>query len=79
MDKFEEYQRLLKGYGWSNDKPTFEKWNREKITTEECWRLFLEQNERPYRKTNLNNFTEWLWSLGYIRTRRKGRKETWQL
>lgn len=52
-----------------DDKSIFLDWERGKISTEECLKLFLNHNQcfTDFTIDDINQFGWWLRSLGYIR------------
>lgn len=73
---FIKFQRIINNSttrAISKDCRDFQKWNNGEITTRECIEKFCRNNEASEEILTINPdiFTEWLYSLGYIKNRRK--------
>ena len=68
MNNFDYIAEMCTKQGRDRDRALFSSWEREEISTFECAREFLKNNNR--RQTDYINaldFKLWLNSLGYIR------------
>ena len=64
-----DFSALCKRKARDQDKVIFNDWERGKISTEECLKMFFNHNEcyTDYSADDLTAFAWWLRGLGYIR------------
>lgn len=68
MKSFENIQRILMRKSEMEDKALFNAWERGEISTVRCLQRFRRNNRQSLDiDISLDEFSQWLRSLGYIR------------